>query len=65
MQNYKDEQANDIISKYIARKIFPPSKASWKTNAGVGQGGRSTVTSRLKYGVSAANAGLSVRITVP
>lgn len=34
-------------------------------NAGVEQGGRSTVTSRLKCVDSAVDAGLSVRITVP
>lgn len=26
--NYKEERINGVISKYIARKIFSPSKAS-------------------------------------
>lgn len=55
-----------LLANILQGRYFPPLKLhEGHINAGVGQGGRSTVTSRLKCGVSATNAGLSVHITVP
>lgn len=55
-----------VLEKY-AKAVTPhPTKSFIKdTLMQVSQGGRSTVTSRLKCVDSAVDAGLSVRITVP
>lgn len=56
-----------VLAKYSKAVTPHPSKSFIKDTLMQvsGQGGRSTVTSRLKCVDSAVHAGLSVRITVP